>query len=119
MTQIFVVTVGAADGPSTGSGVAHNAPAGVFSTQDKADAYVAQQRAASGATYDWRATGYEVDALPIEAVPGPVEEPAPIEEPKDEPGEGPEAEEEEESERASARRRPPPPPPPPHRGGRR
>ena len=106
MTQVFVVTVGAADGT-----VAHNAPVGVFSTQDKADAYVGQQKTTSP-TYDWRATGYEVDAIPVEEPPPP--EPQPAEAPKDEP------EEEDEPEHGRARRAPPPPPPPPpHRGGRR
>jgi hypothetical protein len=102
MTQVFVVTVGSAGGT-----VAHNAPAGVFSTQDKADAYVAEQRATSGPTYDWRATGYEVDALPVSSTPTPVAEP----EPEDEPTRQEPEPEEEPPHRAAAHRAPPPPPP--------
>jgi hypothetical protein len=59
MTQVFVVTVEAGD-----PGQAHNAPVAVFSAQDSADAYIAEQQTAhSGATYFWRATGYDLDAL--------------------------------------------------------
>jgi hypothetical protein len=110
MTQVFVVTVGAADGT-----VAHNAPVGVFSTQDKADAYVGHEKTTSP-TYDWRATGYDVDALPVGSQPKPVEEPKLVEESKaQEPEDVPEEEDEPEHGRA----RHAPPPPPPHRGGRR
>lgn len=92
MTQVFVVTAAGQDALQ-----AHNPPVAVFSSAGAAEDYIAGQKAVSGAAYDWRATGYTVDAFaPVKHADA---------EPEDEPPKHAKAHE--------------PEPPPPPKGGKR